>query len=145
MWEALKKEGIDLEPPVPLQTHTYLGCGQHPVKPVMNLIAKRREMFDCICHNKDSGKPINAEGDLSSVKPLHLQPSGSKAKKSNKKKNGKPTAASLAGGGSKPSNKFSDDIVKAYCYDMNGHVKQNCGPLSRTSRGNSRVFPASST
>ena len=124
MWEALKKEGIDLKPPVPLQTNTYLGCGQHPVKPDMNLIAKRREMFDRICHGKTSGKPINSEGDLSLVDPLPVQPKGSKSKKSNKKKNGKPSAASLAGGGSSPSNKFNDNIVKAYCYDMNGHVKQ---------------------
>ena len=123
MWEAPKKEGIDLEPRIPLQTNTYLGCGQHPMKPDMNLIAKRREMFDRICHNKDSGKPVNAEGDLSLEKPLPVQPSGSKSKKSNKKKNGKPTAASLAGGNSTPSEKFSNDIVKAYCYDMNGHVK----------------------
>ena len=87
MWEALKKQGIDLEPPVSLKTNTYFGCGQRLIKPDMDLIAKRREMFDRICHNQISGKPASAERDLPTQASPDGQQSGSKSKKS-KKKNG---------------------------------------------------------
>ena len=77
MWEALTKQGIDLEPPVSLKTNTYLGCGQRPMKPNLNLIAKRREMFDRICHNKVSSKPAGAERDLPTQASPDVQQAGS--------------------------------------------------------------------
>ena len=55
MWESLRKEGIDLEPPVPLSQNVYLGCGQEVVKPNMALSSQKREMFQRICHSKQFG------------------------------------------------------------------------------------------
>ena len=48
MWEALRREGIALEPPVPLHENVYLGCGQRAVEPDKEEIAKKREMLNRI-------------------------------------------------------------------------------------------------
>ena len=42
MWELLKKEGIDLGPPVTLHENVYLGCGQRPLEPDLAMIALKR-------------------------------------------------------------------------------------------------------
>ena len=49
MWDSLRKEGIDIEPPVPVNQNVYLGCGQKVIKPNMALKAQKREMFQRIC------------------------------------------------------------------------------------------------
>ena len=65
MWASLRKEGIDLEPPVSLSENVYLGCGQKAIKPNMDIVNQKREMFQRICHSKQFGKPISStEGDL---------------------------------------------------------------------------------
>ena len=82
-------------------------------------------MFDRIWHNKVSGKPAGAERDLPTQASPDVQQSGSNSKKYKKKKNGKPTAASLApGGNSKSSDWLDNSKVEAYCYSMSGHVSQ---------------------
>ena len=85
MWERLRKEGIDLEPPVPLSKNVYLGCGQKVVKPNMAFISQKREMFQRICHSSKFGKPTSsAEGDL--LKENSQRPSADDPKPSKKKK-----------------------------------------------------------
>ena len=62
MWDSLRKEGIDLGPPVPLKQNVYLGCGQKVIEPNMALISQKREMFQRICHFSAFGKPTSTAG-----------------------------------------------------------------------------------
>ena len=62
MWDSLRKEGIDLEPPVALNQNVYVGCGQKVVEPNMALISQKREMFQRICHSSEFGKPSSSAG-----------------------------------------------------------------------------------
>ena len=49
MWKALIAAGIDLEPPVPLHSNVYLGCGQKELTPEYNMVATKSEMFHRLC------------------------------------------------------------------------------------------------
>ena len=62
MWEALRKEGIDLEPPVPLHRNVYSGCGQKVLQPDLGMIANKREMLYRLCHSNEYGKPTSPAG-----------------------------------------------------------------------------------
>ena len=48
MWERLRKEGIDLEPPVTLSENVYVGCGQKVVK--SNMVFNQSEARDVSTH-----------------------------------------------------------------------------------------------
>ena len=41
MWAAMRKEGLDLEPSVPLNQNVYLGCGQKEILPDRVLISEK--------------------------------------------------------------------------------------------------------
>ena len=66
MWAAMKAEGLDLEPSVPLSQNVYLGCGQQEVLPDRALFDDKMESFKMICFGGPSGK---VEGD-----PLRRNP-----------------------------------------------------------------------
>ena len=85
MWKPMNKEGLGLEPSVPLNEDVYLGCGQKQIEPDPILIAEKREHFHRRCFSSASGKPESvAEGDL--LQEL-LEQSSSSADKKPKKKN----------------------------------------------------------
>ena len=62
MWESLRREGIDLELPVPLHRNVYLGCGQNVLQPDLEMIANKRDMVYRIYQSKDYGKPTSPAG-----------------------------------------------------------------------------------
>ena len=62
MWESLRKEGIDLEPPVPLHKNVYLDCGQKVLQPDLEMIKNKCEMLYRICHSHEYGKPTSPAG-----------------------------------------------------------------------------------
>ena len=106
MWGRLRKEGIDLDPPVPLSKNIYLGCGQKVVKPNMDIVNQKREMFQRICHSKQFGKPISStEGDLTEKTSQGPSADDSvsnltkKQKQKKKKKNQKEIPTALLAGG----------------------------------------------
>ena len=63
MWAALRAEGLDLEPPVPLNENVYLGCSQVEIVPDPVIISGKRETFNRLCFSGPSGKPEAAGGD----------------------------------------------------------------------------------
>ena len=52
MWKILKEEGLDLEPPVPLNSNIYLGCGQRDLEPDFEILLQKRNLFDRLCNGK---------------------------------------------------------------------------------------------
>ena len=128
MWDSLRKEGIDLEPPVPLSQNVYLGCGQKIVQPNMALISQKREMFQRICHSSDFGKPTSSAGGgdplketLQGPSATDSKPTRSKKKKNLIKANNEIPTALPAGGDPKW---LQGGKISAYAYEMCGHVKQ---------------------
>ena len=45
MWAAMKAEGLDLEPSVPLSQNVYLGCGQKEFFPDRVLLSEKNARF----------------------------------------------------------------------------------------------------
>ena len=62
MWDSLRKECIELEPPVSLNQNVHLRCGQKVIEHNMALISQKREMFQRICHSSEFGKPSSSVG-----------------------------------------------------------------------------------
>ena len=56
MWDSLQKEGIGLEPPVPLNQKVYLGCGHKVIEPNEALINQN------FYHSTEFGKPTSSAG-----------------------------------------------------------------------------------
>ena len=56
MWAAMKAEGLDLEPSVPLCKNVYHGCGQKEVQPDRALINEKLETFRRICFRRTIGE-----------------------------------------------------------------------------------------
>ena len=70
MWAALRAEGLDLEPPVPLNESVYLGCSQVEILPDPVIISGKRETFNRLCFTGPSGKPVAVrEPELSDSLP----------------------------------------------------------------------------
>ena len=78
MWAAMKAEGLDLEPSVPLCENVFLGCGQREVLPDRVLIGEKLESFRKLCYGGPSGK---AQGDLEPLQEPVTQISAKKSKK----------------------------------------------------------------
>ena len=56
MWAAMKAEGLDLEPSVPLNQNVYLGCGQKEVFPDRVLLSEKTKAFSEIVFFKSFGE-----------------------------------------------------------------------------------------
>ena len=63
MWKALIAAGLDLEPPVPLHSNVYLGCGQRELKVDPELVAAKSGMFQRLCASEPPGKPDQSLGN----------------------------------------------------------------------------------
>ena len=48
MWQALRDNKLELDPPVPFDGHQYLGCQQVEVKPPMELIKRKQALMESI-------------------------------------------------------------------------------------------------
>ncbi len=87
-WAAMKAEGLDLEPSVPLSKNVYLGCGQQEVLPDRALIGEKLETFRKLCFGGPSGK---AQGDLEPLQEPVTQTSAKKSRNKQAKKAQFPT------------------------------------------------------
>ena len=90
MWAALRAEGLDLEPPVPLNENFYLGCSQVEIVPDPVIISGKREAFKRLCFSGPTGKPETAGGDPELLDNLP----GKTAEKKRKKQKQTPTSSS---------------------------------------------------
>ena len=63
MWAALRAEGLDLEPLIPLNECFYFGCSQIEIVPDPLIIIGKRETFNRLCFTGPSGKPDVAGGE----------------------------------------------------------------------------------
>ncbi len=124
MWAAMKAEGLDLEPSVPLSKNVYLGCGQREVLPDRALIGEKLESFKRICFGGPSGK---VEGDLCELQEPSVDTTSKKKSKKKPKHNPQQPAIPLENGQSgkaRASAKRPEPQVKAYSYETRGHIEQ---------------------
>ena len=107
MWKTLKKGGLELEDPVPLNANVYLGCGQRDVVPNFDLLLQKREYFGRLCAEDKSSGESYAQGDLE-----HQSSTSSNLPKKNTS-----NISEFSSRGREASAQF-------YAYEMFGHVEQ---------------------
>ena len=126
MWAAMKAEGLDLEPSVPLSQNVYPGCDRREVLPDRVLIGEKLETFRRLCYGGSSGK---AQGDLEPLQEPVTQTSAEKSKKKHAKMQNSQHLPAIPlengqSGQARASASRPDPQVQAYLYEMRGHVQQ---------------------
>ena len=89
MWGELQKH-LDLEPPVPMQANTYLGCNQLPLEPSLEQVQAKSNFYQTIIQAADSAAEANTPD---AKQPIQKKAGKKKAKKPKTAKEDNPTAA----------------------------------------------------
>ena len=138
MWAALRAEGLDLEPSVPLNENLYLGCGQVEVLPDPVSISGKMDTFNRLCFSRPSGEPETAGGD---PELLENFPEKTTKKKKNENEPQQEKPEENTGDQARAFATSTKPEVSAYMYEMQGHIDKMIDKYFELSGKQSINFP----